>query len=385
MEAEYAAKGWTRTEKHSDADLFVVRGCSVTRRAQRDCERLVSHLKRRYPRVPIRICGCLEATETMSSSAAALNPIFSPTPTDGNKTGTTSPLPTRTARAYLKVQDGCNGKCTFCIVPKFRGASVSTPFSEVMDKAKRFIDAGYHEIVVTGCKLVLYASEGKRLPDLVAALSGLTQTDSATRTRIRLGSVEPGECALDCVHAMSESANACRFLHVPFQSGANRILMAMKRPYLARDISTLVQTAQKLMPSIRLGCDIMTGFPDESELDFAATMGLLNRHPFSNVHVFPYSERQGTAAEKFGGAIPLDIRSARAHDLSAKGNANRYAYAKQFYGKVVEIVVEGEDACYGRTDEYLWCKAIGNAPRKSLARVLVNKTHHDGLLEGTIR
>ena len=384
MEAEYAAKGWTRTEKHSEADMFVVRGCSVTSRAQRDCERLVAHLKRHYPLVPLRVCGCLE-TKMRSSHAETKDPVLDPPLSDSQHADGTTPIPTRTARAYLKVQDGCNGKCTFCIVPRFRGASVSTPFTEVVDRAKRFIDAGYHEIVVTGCNLVLYASEGRRLPDLVAALAGLTPAGSESRTRIRLGSIEPGDCALDCVHAMAESANTCRFLHIPFQSGANRILMAMKRPYFARDIDTLAQLALKLMPGICLGCDLMAGFPDESKLDFAATKTLLSRIPFSNVHVFPYSERPGTIAANYGGAIPVAMRSSRAHDLSEKGKTNRYAYAKQFYGKVVEIVVEGEDDCYGRTDEYLWCRAIGNAPRKSLARVLVNRIHHDGLLEGTIR
>ena len=375
MEAEYAANGWVRTERHSDADLFVVRGCSVTQRAQHSCERLISHLKRKYPLVPVRVCGCIK-TEKSSSRQRPENP-----PAGGAQT----PVPTRTSRAYLKVQDGCSGKCSFCIVPKFRGPSVSTPFTEVMDKARRFIDAGYHEIVVTGCNLVLYASEGRRLPDLIAALSGLTPAGSESRTRIRVGSVEPGECALDCVHAMAESANACRFLHIPFQSGAGRILMAMKRPYLEPDISALAQKALKLMPNIRLGCDVMTGFPDESKLDFAATKSLLSRHPFSNVHVFPYSERPDTLAAKFGGAIPPGTRSERAHEIAEKGDDNRYAYARQFYGKLVEIVVESDDEPYGRTDEYLWCRAPGRAPRKSLARVLVNRVHHDGTLEGTLR
>ena len=382
MEADYAARGWERAEKHSDADLFVVRGCSVTRRAQRDCERLIAHLKRKYPLVPLRICGCIDQKKRESLSPGTRNPILG-LPDEAAPGG--DAVPTRTSRAYLKVQDGCSGKCTFCIVPKFRGQSASTPFQEVMDKARRFIDAGYREIVVTGCNLVLYASEGRRLPDLVAALAGLTPDDPASRTRIRLGSVEPGDCAIECAHAMAESGNVCRFLHIPFQSGANRILMAMKRPYLARDIGALAQLAQRLMPDIRLGCDVMTGFPNESELDFAATRGVITRHRFSNVHVFPFSERPGTPAATYGGGIPPGVRFERAREIERKGGDNRYAYARRFLGKFVEIVVEDEEDCHGRTDEYLWCRAAGRAPRKSLARVLVNKAHHDGTLEGIIR
>ena len=390
MEANYIAQGWERTEKHSDADLFVVRGCSVTQRAQRDCEKLIAHLRRRYPLVPLRVCGCIKdetkhPTHKTHAVPSGVLPGFGPYGRQSSEPLPSDPLPTRTARAYLKVQDGCSGKCTFCIVPKFRGASLSTPFTEVVDKAKRFIDAGYREIVVTGCNLVLYASEGKRLPDLVAALASLTPTDSDSRTRIRLGSVEPGACALECVSAMAGSANVCRFLHIPFQSGSNRILMAMKRPYMARDVSALAQTAQKLMPGIRLGCDVMVGFPDESSLDFAATRGITKRHLFSNVHVFPYSERPGTAAATFGGGIPPVVRMERTKDMLELADANRYAYARQFYGKVVEIVVEDVDKCYGRTNEYLWCRAVGNAPRKSIAKVQVSRIHHDGSLEGTIR
>lgn len=377
MEADYLARGWKLTEKHSDADLFVVRGCSVTARAQHDCEKTIAHLKRHYPLVPIHVCGCLKYNEESESPVQKSAQPSTPNSRDA--------LPVRTARAYLKVQDGCNGKCTFCIVPKFRGSSSSSPFSEVMDRAKRFVEAGYREIVVTGCNLSLYASEGKRLPDLIVALASLTPAVSEGGTRIRLGSVEPGACALECAAAMAESANVCRFLHIPVQSGSNRILRAMRRPYLVRDVDALVLTARKYMPNISLGCDMMTGFPDELDLDFAASKGLVARHQFSTTHIFPFSERPGTMAASYGGAIPPGVRKQRAHELSEVAADCRYAYARRFYGKVVEIVVESESECVGRTSEYLPCTAKGTAPRKSVAPVFVTKVHHDGSLEGTIR
>ena len=363
MEAEYLAKGWELTETHKDADLFVVRGCSVTARAQYECEKLIAHLRRHYPTTPVRTCGCLEQKNTKAKTGLV--------PDDSK-----SALPTRTARAYLKVQDGCAGKCTFCIVPKFRGASVSVPFTELSDRAKRFIDAGYHEIVVTGCNLSLYASEGKRLPELMAALAALAPESC----RIRLGSLEPGACAVETVHVLAENASICRFLHVPIQSGANRILMAMKRPYLLRDIDALLTTAIKLMPNLGLGCDLMTGFPDESDIDFIATKGLLQRFPFTNAHIFPYSERPGTAAAGFGGAVPKPIRSLRAHELSHLANESRRKFATTFSGKTVELVVEDEKKVIGWTGEYLRCETIvGSAPRKSLVKVFVTKTKGDRL------
>ena len=377
MEAEYLAKGWELTDKHADADLFVVRGCSVTSRAQSESEHMVAHLRKHYPTVPVRVCGCLK-----DKDAAALARLRGRLP-PGSQTSAAlarATIPTRTARAYLKVQDGCNGRCTFCIVPQFRGKSSSVPFAELLDRAKRFIDSGYREIVVTGCNLSLYLSSGKRLPDLLAALADLAPEGDG-RCRVRLGSLEPCPCAVDTVHAMAEHANVCRFLHVPVQSGSNRILLSMRRPYLVKDVEAIVQTATSLMPGIGLGCDLMTGFPGESDLDFSATKGLLERLPFSNAHVFPYSTRPHTVAAGLGGALPKEVRSSRAHALAKIAEEARERYTRTFVGKTVEIVVEREDKVIGWTSEYLKCEAVaGDAPRKSIARVFVTHAKDDALL-----
>ena len=369
MEAEYLAKGWELTEAHKDADLFVVRGCSVTARAQHESEKMISHLKRHYPTVPVRICGCLQAA--LNNKKPPLTALALDHP---NSRAIASALPVRTARAYLKVQDGCNGRCTFCIVPKFRGQSTSMPFTELLARARRFISSGYREIVVTGCNLVLYASEGHGLPELLSALAELHP-----ECRIRLGSLMPGACALETIHAMAEHANICRFLHIPVQSGSNRILMAMKRSYMTRDVDALISNAVKLMPGLGLGCDLMTGFPDESDLDFNATKGLLDRFQFSNAHIFPYSERPGTPAATFGGGLPQELRSKRAHDLSHLAKRIRRRYARSFVGKTVEIIVEDPEKCIGWTGEYLRCEAVGHAPRKAAVRVFVTGISSDRL------
>ena len=369
MEAAYLAKGWTVTARPAEADLLVVRGCSVTARAQRDCERRIDHLRRHYPKTPLRLCGCLPKATKASSPAAQLASGAAAVPA----------VPTRTARAYLKVQDGCSCACTFCIVPTFRGASVSVPFADVLDKARRFVEAGYRELVVTGCNLALYSSEGRHLPELVSALAAVSAD-----CRIRLGSLEPGPCARETVSAMAAAPNVCRFLHIPVQSGSNRILAAMKRPYLVRDVEALVGTATKLLPGLGLGCDVMTGFPDESAFDFAATEGLLRRLPFNHAHVFPYSERPGTLAAAFGGAVPKDVRSARAHQLADLVRTKREQFARRFLGREVEIVVEGERETEGWTGEYLRCRTVSPAPRKARARIAVAKVHGDATLEGRL-
>lgn len=337
MEAKFLARGWTITEKHSDADMIVVRGCSVTARAEREAVRLLDHLRLKYPMKRIVATGCLKdrKNERWLKDLAGDAPAVA----------------TRTARAYLKAQDGCAGQCTFCTVPKFRGAPVSTPFDKVVDAAKRFVDAGYREIVLTGCCLTQYVDGAKRLPELVAAIA---EVDPGCR--VRIGSVEPVAIADGVVDAMAGHANICRFLHLPVQSGSPRILTAMKRPYLTRDVEALVHKAAKLMPGIGLGCDLMTGFPDETETDHLATLALLKRLPFTNAHIFPYSERPGTPAATMPGTVAPEARSARAHELAREARKMREQFARRFKGRTVDVVVEDEKRLAGWTSEYLWCE-----------------------------
>lgn len=336
QEAGLSARGWQTTDSHKDADLIIVRGCSVTARAQRDCEKLVEHLINKYPTKRIVVTGCLseKRNETILRDLS-LNEI-----------------PTRTARAYLKVQDGCSGNCTFCIVPQFRGKSVSVPFDDALDKAKRFIDAGYREIVVTGCNLTMYSSGGKHLADLVDALASLD-----ARCRIRTGSVEPTSAALDLIDAMADNENICRYLHLPIQSGSNLILSAMHRPYSMKTVEEVVGKAREKMPLLAIGCDLMVGFPGEGDLEYLATKTIFRRIPIARAHIFSYSERPGTVAAMMPNEVPREIRHERAHELAKLADDERSRYAKKMIGREVEIVVEDEDGVAGWTSEYLWCRA----------------------------
>ena len=194
MEALFLANGWTKTTGHSDADLIIVRGCSVTRRAQRGTEKFIAGLRAKYPAKRIFTVGCI----TDRTPEAMIENAMRAARRDG--TFVDSAVPTSTARAYLKVQDGCSGKCSYCIVPKFRGASVSEDFDRVMDNARRFLDCGYTEIVLTGCNLSLYLSKGRRLADLLSALAGI----GGAGHRIRLGSLEPGPAAAEAIDALTD-------------------------------------------------------------------------------------------------------------------------------------------------------------------------------------
>ncbi len=366
QEAELLARGWELADGHSDADLIIVRGCSVTKRAQRDCERLVEHIRAKYPTKRLVVTGCLEQTSRPF--------ILKPRP-DGEP----APVPSRTSRAYLKVQDGCSGTCAFCIVPRFRGRPTSVDFDEAVATARRFVEAGYHEIVVTGCNLSLYHSKGKHIGALLAALADIAPPSSEdVGCRVRLGSLEPSPAAGEVLEVMADKPNICRFLHIPVQSGSSRILAAMRRPYTAKTVDELIAKAKELVSGVEIGCDLMTGFPGEQNLDFIATKGLLTRSRLSRVHVFPFSERPGTIAARIPFPVPPAVRKARAQELSIQADRIRSECARKYIGKTVEIVVEDEESCGGWTSEYFWCKCNhAHAARKSLvkAKVLGTEGH----------
>ena len=353
-EADFLAAGWERVDDFMDADLVVVRGCSVTSKAQTECERLIARIRRKRPDAKVLVEGCLH-------DKGDDDPL---PPSDG------SALPKRTARAFLKAQDGCSCHCSFCIVPQFRGEPQSTPFDDLLRRAERLRDeGGYGEIVLTGCNLSLYASGGNRLPDLVAALAALGGF------RLRLGSIEPGAVAEETVAAAAESPNVCRSLHLAVQSASNAVLRAMRRPYGMQELESLLSRIGALLPDCGLGCDIMTGFPGETELDFRLSAAFVARHRFSNVHAFPFSRRPGTVAAALPRQCDHDTRSKRAHEIAAIARRIRADFATALRNREVEIVVEDEENVAGWTSEYIWCKVPhakrGDFPRKSIRRVRV--------------
>ena len=320
-------------------DLIVVRGCSVTAKAERDCRKAIARLRLRHPASRIQLAGCLTPSPSDSSLVTRHSSLVTSPP----------PLPLRTARAYLKVQDGCSGRCAFCIVPSFRGQPRSVPFDQVLARARAFLSAGYRELVVTGCNLALYRDAGHGLPDLLAALAMLGKNH-----RVRLSSLEPGVCDDGVLAAFAAHPNICRFIHLSIQSGANAVLARMNRPYAIETVDAFCASALRALgPRLALGADIIAGFPGETDEDFAATREFLQRYPFANLHVFPYSERPGTPAATMDGSIPPALRRARARELEKLGQAKRRAFAESFLGQNVEVCIESDNT--GWTAEYLKC------------------------------
>ena len=344
-------------------DWIIVRGCSVTARAQRDCEKEIARLSRQFPSAKIWRTGCLAGAEKIPVPMAE---------------GT---VPMATSRAYLKVQDGCSGRCAFCIVPQFRGPPVSVPFAHVLERARAFIAAGYRELVVTGCNLSFYRDSGNGLPQLLAALAELSPAPGSSPVhRVRIGSIEPGICDKALVDAIAAHPNICPFLHISLQSASPSVLKRMNRPYTIDAVARLCAEARRRIgPHFALGADVIAGFPGETQSDFAATLSFLREIPFTHIHAFPFSERPGTPAASMYGSIPRAIRRARARELNFAARELNAAFARSFSGSTVEVCVEA-GGLEGRTAEYLHCRLSAPAPRRSLVKTKVAGVDNAGNL-----
>ena len=358
LEERYVASGWRiwNGEDAYDPDLVIVRCCSVTAKAQRDCEKKISNLRLRFPNAEILIVGCHPAAKPIPDELAPSAVL----PAD-------APASLRLSRAYLKVQDGCSGNCAFCIVPSFRGSPVSEPFERVLGRARACIDAGFREIVVTGCNLCLYRDASRRLPELLSAIASIESPGH----RVRLGSIEPGLCDSGILDAMESHENICRFLHLSLQSGSNHVLRLMRRPYKIGQVAAFCMDAKRrLGKRLAFGADVITGFPGETEADFDETKDFLLRPFVTNFHIFPYSEREGTEAASMSPIVPVDIRRRRAKELEAIGAMRREEFARSFIGGKIEVCVENDGNGY--SGEYLHCVLEGTAERRSLVEARVD-------------
>jgi threonylcarbamoyladenosine tRNA methylthiotransferase MtaB len=255
-------------------------------------------------------------------------------------------------RVQMKVQDGCDNRCTYCIVPYVRGASRSRSIEAVVEHVQRKVRAGFQEIVLTGIHLGDYHpddDEKRDLGDLIATL--LHETDIA---RIRVSSLEPEDFRLEWLE-LWDNPRMCRHLHLPMQSGSDHILRRMARRYNSERYHTIITTAKRLVPGIAISTDIITGFPGESDDDFEATYRLATELQFAKAHVFRFSPRQGTAAARMKGQIKEEVKKARSERLLALNDEHVRLFRQQFLDETMQVLIE--DTKHGRweglTDNYL--------------------------------
>lgn len=380
MTAQFAAAGYEVVPFGSACDVGVIHSCTVTARAERTSLRAARALKKLRPPPLVVLAGCAAEVDTgalarepavdlLAGQAEKLRlPALlagrrdtraSPVPLlpDGRRGAAAAVVPSfRTTRALVKVQDGCDFHCAYCIVPAARGTPRSRPAGEIMEEIRRLADRGYREVVLTGANLGCYGDGRRDLARLVESVEAIPGV-----RRIRLSSIEISTVEREIVDLMAASGKLCRYLHFPLQSGDDGVLSAMGRRYTAKAFRKLVEAAARL-PRLGLGTDILVGFPGEDDRAFRNTAAMVRDLPFNNLHVFPYSRRPGTPAAERKDRVPEACQRERAAEIAALGLAKRAGFAQSFTGHAVSVLIERIDArgrARGWTGEYLPARVTG--------------------------
>ena len=336
-----------------EADLIVVNSCTVTGEADKKTRKAVRSALRAREQAQVIVTGCgvsvnAQAFRDIDPRVETIEKteLFCVFESLGSK-GLRMGKDFRT-RVNIKVQDGCDHACTYCIVHVARGPATSAPFEQVVDEASSYFERGAKEIVLTGIDLGSYRHEGRSLANLVSEL--LCKADELNPVgqkpaRVRASSIEPCSVDEDFINLLAEShGRLCRHLHLPLQSGSERVLREMARPYTARSFTELVEHLYERVPQLSLTTDIICGFPGETEDDFQMTLDLARRCRFSKIHVFPYSPREGTPAAKRMDQVPAQVKAQRAARLRALSDELRQLDLQRRIGTRELVVVESDTA-----------------------------------------
>ncbi len=402
---------WQVVPFEDEADVYVINTCTITAEADADSRRLARQAVRRSPSALVAVIGCyaqgspgevaaipgvdlvlgtgekadlltyLEGVRKSGGARVEVGRAEDVRRIDGAEYGPGID-PDRT-RAFLKVQDGCNYRCSFCIVPRVRGATRSLPPDAILAELVRLHAAGFPEVVLTGIHLGTYGRDLTPKTSLVELCRRIAEL--AEGPRLRLSSLDPHEVGPELVELLAGSPRLCRHLHLPLQSGDERVLRRMRRGHTAGQFRALVERLALTVPGIAVTADVIVGFPGEDEEAFHATAGLLERLPIAGLHVFSYSRRPGTDAAGYPGQVAKGVIAERNRALRALAARKAEAFRRSFLGSTLEAVVLDREApgglLEGLTDNFLRVWFPGHPSlRGRLARVRVEQSTGRGLL-----
>ncbi len=366
METFLGAEGCRVVPFDDGADVYVVNTCTVTDRADAESRRLARRARRRNPSARVIVTGCYAQTSATEAAAVEgvdyvvgigrlpdiLRAVRGEIRADEERIlvhDLRKETEVRTlgadvfsgqTRAFLKLQEGCDLFCTFCIVPFARGKSRSVEPRRVMAELESLAARGFREVVLTGVHLGGYGrdlSTGLDLADLVEMIAERSPIE-----RVRLSSIDPPEVTQRLLRLVADSDVLCPHLHMPVQAAADPVLQRMRRQYDVAELSEVVEEIAEVLPGCGLGTDVIAGFPGESEADFEAGLERLSQMPFTYFHVFPYSKRRGTTAAKASDALPRELVLARARRLRELGERLRVDFHRRHLGASLAVLIENK-------------------------------------------
>ncbi|RHW41011.1 tRNA (N(6)-L-threonylcarbamoyladenosine(37)-C(2))-methylthiotransferase MtaB [Neobacillus notoginsengisoli] len=377
----FKQEGYERVEFESTSDVYIINTCTVTNTGDKKSRQVIRRAIRKNPDAVICVTGCYAQTSPAEILAIPGVDIVVGTqdrvkmleyieqykherqPINGvrnimkNRVYEELDVPAFTdrTRASLKIQEGCNNFCTFCIIPWARGLMRSRDPKEVIRQAQQLVDAGYKEIVLTGIHTGGYGEDMKDynlaslLSDLEAQVKGLK--------RLRISSIEASQITDEVIQVINDSNLVVRHLHIPLQSGSDTVLKRMRRKYTMEFFGERIERLKEALPGLAVTSDVIVGFPGETDEEFMETYNFIKEHKFSELHVFPYSKRTGTPAARMEDQVDEEVKNERVHKLIALSDQLAKEYASQSEGEVLEVIPEEEfnnEGMYvGYTDNYL--------------------------------
>jgi threonylcarbamoyladenosine tRNA methylthiotransferase MtaB len=376
----FKQEGYERVDFEARSDVYIINTCTVTNSGDKKSRQVIRRAIRKNPDAVVCVTGCYAQTSPaeimaipgvdivigtqdrikMLSYIEEFKKERQPINAVGNIMKSRVyeeldvPVFTDRTRASLKIQEGCNNFCTFCIIPWARGLMRSRDPKEVIHQAQQLVDAGYKEIVLTGIHTGGYGEDMKNynlamlLRDLEAQVKGLK--------RLRISSIEASQITDEVIEAIKQSNVIVRHLHIPIQSGSNSVLKRMRRKYTMEFFAERLTRLKEVLPGLAITSDVIVGFPGETEEEFTETYQFVKDHQFSELHVFPYSKRTGTPAARMEDQVDEEVKNERVHRLIALSDQLSKEYASQFEGEVLEVIPEAgfeNGRLEGFTDNYL--------------------------------
>lgn len=412
--AAVAARGIMIVPFEAQADCYVVNTCTVTGRTDAQSRRLIRGAIRRNPAASVLVTGCyaqrapeeiarmpgvrivagnaekLRLAELLEQLTAGKGPQVHVRDIQDEKSFSSlgaTVVPGHT-RAFLKIQDGCDANCSYCIVPQVRGGSRSLPPEEVEAGIAALAGRHIREAVLSGIHLGAYGRDLVPPTDLTGMVRRLVERQPIGR--LRLSSIEPGEITDELLSLMGSSEILCRHLHIPLQSGDDGILTAMNRDYDTAFFQDLIRNIRAAVPGIAVGVDVMAGFPGETDKAFANTLRLIEELPVAYLHVFPFSPRPGTPASAMPGEVPEAEKRRRVERLRGLSAEKRRAFAGAFIGTPLAVLVEGKKdpstGCLtGFSDNYIPIVCRGAAQPNRIVRFLPKAFRNGRLIAEAVR
>ena len=345
------------------ADIYVLNTCTVTHVADGKCRRLLNQARRRNPGVLVVAIGCyaqrarrelseVKGVDLVLDNQQKLDLL--PRLEESGRLNHPAPEAESAhagfrTRAFIKVQDGCNNFCAYCIVPLVRGREKSRPLDQVLDEVSRRVAGGYKEVVLTGTEIGSYNYKGTDLPGLLRRV-----LDDTGVARLRLSSLQPQEITPELIRLWRDG-RLCRHFHLSLQSGSNTVLKRMNRRYTAADYRRAVNLIREAVPDVAITTDVIVGFPGETEDEFKESYDFARQMDFARIHVFSYSPRPGTSAAAMPQQVDDKTRRERSRKMLALGRACLRRFRKKFLGKTLMVLWEKETCGVwsGLTDNYI--------------------------------